>query len=334
MLIASPVSLGSDQIHVPASEVLRDPLRFIHLLGKHKIAYTFAPNFFLTQVSDSLAESTMAADLSPLKALISGGEANVVSTCETLARQLGRFGIRGEVIRPGFGMTETCAGSIYSRACPSHYLRLGREFACLGTCIFGVQMRVVNQGQLVACDVVGELQVSGPVVFSHYINNPEATAESFMSDGWFITGDLAWLDQSGNLNLAGRTKETIIVNGVKWSSTGIETAIEGEGIPRRLPSFTVAFPHRETDSPTETISAYASDDQHARFETATAIAKVVALITGQRPGHLIPLAQEMLEKSSLGKISRTKVRTASEKGAYTAFERENAEALAHYQNST
>lgn len=68
------VSLGSDQVHVPAPELLRDPLRFIHLIDKHKVAYTFAPNFFLTKVRDALAATqTATADLSRLKALISGG---------------------------------------------------------------------------------------------------------------------------------------------------------------------------------------------------------------------------------------------------------------------
>lgn len=335
------VSLGSDQVHVPAPELLCDPLRFIHLIDKHKVAYTFAPNFFLTKVRDALAATqTATADLSRLKALISGGEANVVTTCDTLTRQLRSFGIRGEVVRPGFGMTETCAGSIYSRTCPSHDLRLGREFASLGTCIPGVKMRVMDLAarEPVTCGVVGELQIAGPVVFKQYFNNTTATADAFTPDGWFITGDLAWLDESGNLNLAGRTKDTIIVNGVKWSSTGIETAIEEEGIPGLVPSFTVAFPHRAAGSPTEGIAvvyspAYASNDQHARLETATAIAKVVALVSGQRPIHLIPLPQEMLEKSSLGKISRAKVRAAMEEGRYAALEKEDTEALDRFRKS-
>ncbi|OKL57331.1 hypothetical protein UA08_07450 [Talaromyces atroroseus] len=337
------MSLGSDQIHVPASELLRDPLRFVQLLEQHKIAYTFGPNFFLTQVRDSLvANPTLTADLSPLKALISGGESNVVATCDALTRELRRFGVKNEVIRPGFGMTETCAGSIYSRTCPSLDIAAGLEFANLGTCIPGIQMRVMSlaaKDEQAPDGEVGEFQVSGPIVFDHYFNNPEATADSFSADGWFITGDLAWIDTSGNLNLAGRTKDTIIVNGVKWSSTEIETAIEEEGIPGLVPSFTVAFPHRATGSPTEDIAvvyspAYAAENDQARFETATAIAKTVALITGWKPAHLIPLPQGLLDKSSLGKISRTKVRTALEQGEYAAFEQQDLAARKRYQEST
>ena len=71
-------------------------------------------------------------DLSHLKAFISGGEANPVDTAQRLTKQLWLYGTQGEVIRPGFGMTETCAGSIYGKACPSYDLAKGQEFCCLG----------------------------------------------------------------------------------------------------------------------------------------------------------------------------------------------------------
>lgn len=332
--------LGSDQHHVPASELLRDPLQFIRLLDTHKIAYTFAPNFFLSMVRDRIsANPGFTANLSSLKALISGGESNVVTTCDELTRELRKFGIRGEVIRPGFGMTETCAGSIYSRQCPSYDLAKSLEFATLGSCIPGIHMRIMSASEPYMRAVsgeVGDLQVCGPLVFDHYYNNPKATNESFTPDGWFITGDLAWIDDNGNLNIAGRSKDTIIVNGVKWNATELETAIEEEGIAGLLPSFTVAFPTRAPGSPTEDIAiiyspTYEPDNHHARYETAAAIIKTVGLITGRKPAHLIPLPSSMIEKSSLGKISRSKARTALEKGEYANLEREDQFALESYR---
>ncbi|GLA95491.1 putative NRPS-like protein biosynthetic cluster [Aspergillus tubingensis] len=337
------MSLGADQVLIPASELLRDPIRFIQLLDSHKIAYTFAPNFFLTQVRDALAANpTFQADLSRLKSINSGGEANVVATIDGLTRELRRFNIQREVISPGFGMTETCAGCVHARASPSYDLSKGLEFACLGPCTPGIKMRVMRptaRYEPAAPGEVGELQLSGPAVFTGYFNNPEATAAAFTEDGWFITGDLAWLDDSGYLNLAGRTRDTIIVNGVKWSATEIEVAIEEENIPGVVPSYTVAFPCRAPGSASEDIAivyspAYAADDAATRFETATAIAKTVALLTGRKPAHLIPLPAEMLDKSSLGKISRTKMRTAFEKGEYASFEEEDLKVVQKHREST
>lgn len=336
------MSLSSDQIHVPASEMLQDPLNFVQLLDAHKVVYTFAPNFFLTKVRDSLVSAgpTFKADLSHLRAFISGGESNVVATCDALTQELSRFGVEGEIIRPGFGMTETCAGSIYSKTCPSYDIARSLEFANLGACIPGLEMRVMKlDGTGMANpSEAGHLQVFGPVLFDHYFNNPEATKAAFTTDGWFETGDLAYIDEQGNLNLTGRTKDTIIVNGVKWSSTEIETAIEEEGIIGLVPSYTVAFPHRAPNSATEDICVvyspnYPEDDDALHFETATAISKTVSLICGKKPDHLIPLPMQLLEKSSLGKISRAKVRTAFEKGDYTSFQTEDAAALERHRAS-
>jgi acyl-CoA synthetase (AMP-forming)/AMP-acid ligase II len=339
------VSLGSEQVHVPASQLSRNPLRFIELLETHLVTSTFAPNFFLTRLRDALAANPkVTADLSALRRINSGGEANVVATCEALTRQLQqrcRVPSNLEVISPGFGMTETCAGAIhYTGGFPSADVKRGLEFARLGTCIPGAQMRVIGKNnQHAACGESGELQLKGPVIFTGYYNDPVATAQAFTEDGWFITGDLAWLDDSGSLNLAGRIKDIIIINGVNWSATEIETVIEEEGIPGVTLSSTVVFPYRDPGSPTEGVAVvfvptFAEDEAAVRFETDTAIAKVVTLLTAQKPGHIIPLPADMLEKSLLGKVSRTKVRTAFVSGVYAAIEERHLAAVNEYRQST
>ncbi|KAJ5864854.1 NRPS-like enzyme [Penicillium soppii] len=339
------VSLGSEQVHVPASKLSHNPLLFIELLETHLVTSTFAPNFFLAKLRDALAANPkVTADLSALRRINSGGEANVVATCEALTRQLQqrcRIPSNLEVISPGFGMTETCAGVIhYTGGFPSADVKRGLEFARLGTCIPGAQMRVIGKNnQHAACGESGELQLKGPVVFTGYYNDPVATAQAFTEDGWFITGDLAWLDESGSLNLAGRIKDIIIINGVNWSAAEIETAIEEEGIPGVTPSCTVVFPYRYPGSPTEGVAVvyvptFGEDEAAVRFETDAAVAKVVALVTAQKPGHIIPLPAEMLEKSLLGKVSRTKVRTAFVSGVYAAIEERQLAALNEYRQST
>lgn len=71
------------------------------------------------------------------------------------------------------------------------------------------------QNETVPAGVVGNLEISGPVVFKSYFNNPTATEESFSSDGWFKTGDKGSIDETGYLTLQGRAKEAMIINGVK-----------------------------------------------------------------------------------------------------------------------
>ncbi|KAI9885439.1 MAG: putative NRPS-like protein biosynthetic cluster [Watsoniomyces obsoletus] len=332
--------LGAEQVHVQAADLLLDPLVYLQLIHQHRATFTFAPNFFLAALRRRLEAPTSGNfDLSSLKTIASGGEANVVETCAVLTEQLLYFHAANHIIRPGFGMTETCAGCIYGRACPTYDLARGHEFASLGNSIPGVSMRVITEDmKLASINEVGILQLSGPIVFREYYNNPEATASAFTDDGWFITGDRAYIDPEGSLNLAGRAKESIIINGVKHYPHELETAIEQAVIPGITPSYTAVFPHRPKGSDTEELCvvyhpAYQPDDAKARTETADAIAIVSGSICGVRPYQIIPLDKIFLPKSALGKLSRSKIRTAFESGVYREIQEENNQAIKTYRKS-
>ena len=55
--------------------------------------------------------------------------------------------------------------------------------------------------------------MKGPVIFTHYLNRPEATAEAFAHEGYFATGDLGFVNQQGYLTLIGRKVDLIITKG-------------------------------------------------------------------------------------------------------------------------
>ena len=66
-----------------------------------------------------------------------------------------------------------------------------------------------------------ELQVRGPSMFREYWNKPEATADSFAEDGWFKTGDVAYIDTDGHLFIVDRIKDLIIrVRNIGWEVLG------------------------------------------------------------------------------------------------------------------
>ena len=56
----------------------------------------------------------------------------------------------------------------------------------------------------------GELLVRGPNVMRGYWRDPERTAE-VLHDGWYATGDLGTIDEQGNIRMAGRAKELIVL---------------------------------------------------------------------------------------------------------------------------
>jgi len=59
----------------------------------------------------------------------------------------------------------------------------------------------------------GEVWVRGPNVMRAYWNDPVATAAALTPDGWFKTGDLARIDDSGYFWIIGRSKDVIISGG-------------------------------------------------------------------------------------------------------------------------
>ena len=345
------MSVGSSQVHVQASDLITNPGAFLRLIHRHRISYTFAPNFFLALLRQHLSNGAVAEnlDLSCLKALISGGEANVVETCAALTEQLSKHGASRSFVRPGFGMTETCAGMIYGLECPSYDLENSLEFASLGLPIPNARMRIavdigteatlIDDGTIAkeaATNEVGSLQVAGTAVFGGYYNNEVATREAFTKDGWFKTGDRALKDLQGNLSLVGRAKESIIVNGVKYFPHELETALEDAFIGGLTPSYTVVFPHRPKGAETETLCVaylpqYCSDDTEALVLTTDAVAKVCATVCGVRPFAILPLSKKNLSKSSLGKISRIKIRTAFEDGAFQDVQEANDRAIRRFR---
>jgi acyl-CoA synthetase (AMP-forming)/AMP-acid ligase II/thioesterase domain-containing protein len=321
--------LGAELVHVPATTVIADPLEFLRLVELHRVAYTFAPHFFLARLLlniGSSADLQVKFDLSCLKHLISGGESNIVETAVALTETLQEHGLRLDFIRPGFGMTETCAGCIYSKSCPSYDSKKGNIFASLGVPVPGISMRIADAtGCEVTCGNIGDLQVNGKLVCREYFNNPTATAASYTTDGWFITGDRAYIDSNGNLNIAGREKESINLNGVKYFPNELETALENAHIVGLTSSYTVVFSYRPPKSQGEELCVvyhptFDHKDIAKRVETASRIAFVVGMCTTCRPRHIIPLPKIFLQKSALGKISRAKIKASFEDNLYAQYE--------------
>ncbi|HOP62965.1 MAG TPA: AMP-binding protein [Spirochaetota bacterium] len=93
----------------------------------------------------------------------------------------------------GYGLTETMSASILTplNACKPGFVGINAN---------GGYSRIASDG---------ELELSGAGIFSHYLNNPELTAESFTEDGWFKTGDIVERDETGYYRVVDRKKAII-----------------------------------------------------------------------------------------------------------------------------
>jgi long-chain acyl-CoA synthetase len=155
-------------------------------------------------------------DLSSLLSVGGGGAARP-------PEQVGQIDDAFEKALPntGWGMTETNAiGTII----------FGAEYSerrlSSGPALCVIDLRVVDDdGSELPSDERGELQVRGPSMFREYWNKPEATADSFAEDGWFKTGDVAYIDADGHLFIVDRIKDLIIRGGENIGCGGVEAAL-------------------------------------------------------------------------------------------------------------
>jgi thioesterase domain-containing protein/acyl carrier protein len=317
--------LGVDQIHVHAADVVSAPQTFLELLSRHRVSRTFAPNFFLGRLVSTVAEGGQRNnnhwDLSSLTVVASGGEANDVKTAVAASALFERYGARRNVITPGFGMTETCAGAIYNMACPDYDIQHGgRAVASVGKCMKGIEMRVVVGSRLAAADEPGDLEVRGEVVFDGYYRNEKATADAFPSPGgWFRTGDQACRDRGGNLCLIGRASEVVNINGVKVVAADLDSLLE-QTLGHRVARF-VVFPSRAAHTEQITICYVPPSWPHSVEEMAEIddlAARVCITSASARPlvFSLRESSLPLLPTSTLGKISRTKMQSLFEAGVF------------------
>ncbi|MGI5350637.1 alpha/beta fold hydrolase [Streptomyces sp. CA-250714] len=320
-----PMLNGADQIMATPATVLADPVEFLRLLTAHKVRVTFTPNFLFGQINQALAQGRTAqqdVDLSKVRYIISGGEATVTATVRTFLDSLSRYGLRRDVIVPAFGMTETCAGSVFNRDFATRDLET--EFPPLGRPVRGLHIRIADDDGRVLASTdapgtleAGEVQLRGTMVTDGYFGDDQATAQAFTSDGWFRTGDLGHLDSEGRLTLVGRTKDSIIVNGVNYYSHDLEAVLDGLDDVQR--GQVAAFPIRPDGADSELLAIAfvpAGDpaDDSAVYRAIVAIRSSTVMHWGFRPQLILPVTVARIPRGNLGKVQRSRLRAAVEAG--------------------
>ena len=111
-----------------------------------------------------------------------------------------------------YGLSETSPCLTMTR--PDDDDRIKAE--TVGHALPGVEIKIVNDdGEGVSTGEIGELTCRSLGLMKGYYKMPEATAAAIDQDGWFYSGDLATLDEVGNVRIVGRKKEMINRGGFK-----------------------------------------------------------------------------------------------------------------------
>lgn len=212
--VLGPLRVGSRLVHTgrPTPEAYAQA---------HGTLYFGVPTVWSRVVEDE--ESAKA--LSGARLLVSGSAPLPVPVFERLRELTGLTPIER------YGMSETML-TLSTRTDGE------RRPGWVGTPVRGVETRLRDEhGHDVPHDgeSIGGLQVRGPMLFDGYLNRPDATAAAWTPDGWFVTGDVAAIDEGGFHRIVGRESTDLIKSGGFRVGAGeIETVLLGDPSVREV----------------------------------------------------------------------------------------------------
>ena len=321
-----PMYIGAELVKVTPMDFLRDTLLWAKLIDKYHGTMTAAPNFAYNLFAKRLRRQATPGefDLSSLRWALSGAEQVDPLDVEDLCEAGAPFGLKPEAIIPAYGMAETtvavsfseCGGGMVIDEVDADLLAVlhlavpasrghTRRLVSLGKPLGDLEVRIVDEdGSELPARGVGVIEVRGDPVTRGY-----TTAAGFIpaqdERGWYDTGDLGYLTETGDVVVCGRLKDVIIMAGRNIYPTDIErAACRVAGV---RPGCAVAVRldvglSRETFAVAVECKEFADHDQVRRVERQ--VAHEVFAEVDMRPRNVVVLEPGMIPKTPSGKLRR------------------------------
>ena len=202
----------------------------------------------------------------------------------------------GKRILERYGMTEV------GMAC-SNPLEGERVAGTVGFALPGVSVRIADEaGREVPRGGVGVLEMAGPNVFSGYWRLPDRTAEEFRPDGFFVSGDMATMDETGRVAIVGRAKDLIISGGLNVYPKEVEQCLDALPGVRESAVFGIAHPDFG-----EGVTGAVVPDGSAELDPEALLAGLAdALARFKQPKRLFIVDE--LPRNAMGKVQKNALR--------------------------
>jgi cyclohexanecarboxylate-CoA ligase len=221
LLVASPVGHMTGyaavvllSVYLGGTMVLQDvwePKRGVSLMARQGVTYTAASTPFLSDICDAVKAGAPRPE--SLRSFLCGGAPIPSVLIERAASEL------GIKVCSLWGMTEVLSGTLTepSRASDKSPTTDGRALE-------GMEVRIVDfDGKPVPTGQSGRLLVRGCQMFTGYYKRPEL--KTFDAEGWFDSGDLAYMDSEGYVRISGRVKDVLIRGGENVPVVEIENLL-------------------------------------------------------------------------------------------------------------
>jgi acyl-CoA synthetase (AMP-forming)/AMP-acid ligase II len=324
-------------------QFVQSPVRWLRAISHYGAACTAAPNFALELVTSRVREQQLQGmDLRSLKVLIVGAEPVRAGTLQRFVARHAPLGFDASALHPCFGLAETTlmathgSGGATIKSFEAAALAQRRAVAADAGEVCGEPQstrkstRLVGNGapgqghsllivdpethRPVSARQVGEIWLHGPSLGAGYWQDPEQTRATFAAvpvppDGkqYLRTGDLGF-ESDGELFVAGRLKDLIIVNGRNIYPEDVE--VVAETVDRRIVRGGVAaFEHSLGNVAGIAILAELSNDSAAVAEELAL--RIRQLVTTEVEAEVIYvglLPPRRLPRTTSGKIARAECR--------------------------
>lgn len=246
------------------------------------------PTFYTRLLDDPRFNAKLTAHM---RVFISG-------SAPLLAETHYRFHARtGYHILERYGMTETSMNTSNPYDGP-------RRAGTVGFPLPGVEVKICDPatGAELPQGEIGVLEVRGPNVFKGYWRMPEKTREELRDDGFFITGDLALIDEQGYVQIVGRGKDLIISGGYNIYPKELELFLDAQyGV---LESAVVGVPHPDFG---ESVVAVLVAEPGVSLDLnaiETAVNRDIAAFKRPRRIEVV----EALPRNTMGKVQKNQLR--------------------------
>ena len=211
---------------------------------------------------------------------------------QTFATFETRTGMR---ILERYGMSETLMNT-------SNPLDGERVAGTVGFSLPGIETRIADEaGMSVGAGQVGGIEVRGPNVFKGYWRMPDRTAEEFRDDGFFMTGDLGTMDETGRVAIVGRSKDLVISGGYNVYPKEVEALLDD--IPGVVESAVIGVPHADFGEGVVGVLVVSGD--------AVTLAQVDRHLAGRLARYKQPkqvVCVDELPRNAMGKVQKATLR--------------------------
>ncbi|AMC99474.1 malonate--CoA ligase [Halomonas chromatireducens] len=203
----------------------------------------------------------------------------------------------GHAILERYGMTETNMNL-------SNPYDGERRAGTVGMPLPGVEYRITDREthEPLPNGQIGMLEIRGPNVFIGYWRMPEKTREELLEDGFFVTGDLAMVDEHGYVHIVGRDKDMVISGGYNVYPKEVEQVIdEIEGVKE---SAVIGVPHPDFG---EGVTAVVVPEAHARLDERDVIDFLKDRLAKYKQPKRV-LFVDALPYNTMGKVQKNELR--------------------------